>query len=78
VIPFRRKALLTFARLPHGPLEELESIDMLRFLENGLSVHVVPTEIETHAVDVPGDVEVVSSLHARFPWPSTDGAGLPA
>jgi 3-deoxy-manno-octulosonate cytidylyltransferase (CMP-KDO synthetase) len=72
VIPFRREALLSFASLPRGPLEELESIDMLRFLENGLPVHMVLTDFETHAVDVPDDLEVVSSLLARYPWPAVD------
>jgi 3-deoxy-manno-octulosonate cytidylyltransferase (CMP-KDO synthetase) len=76
VIPFRRSALLSFAGLPRGLLEDLESIDMLRFLENGLPVHVVPTDVETHAVDVPEDIEVVSQLMARRPWPrAVYGAG---
>jgi len=69
VIPFRRDALLEFTRLPHGPLEELESIDMLRFLENGLPVHTVRTDCETHAVDVAGDVPVVETMMAHHPWP---------
>jgi 3-deoxy-manno-octulosonate cytidylyltransferase (CMP-KDO synthetase) len=69
VIPFRRDALLEFTRLPHGPLEELESIDMLRFLENGLPVHTVLTDCETHAVDVAGDVPVVETMMAHHPWP---------
>jgi 3-deoxy-manno-octulosonate cytidylyltransferase (CMP-KDO synthetase) len=62
VIPFRHDALHCFARLPQGPLEMAESIDMLRFLENGVPVHVVTTDIETHAVDTPGDLELVASL----------------
>lgn len=77
VIPFRREALLSFASLPRGPLEDLESIDMLRFLENGLDVHVVPTDIETHAVDVPADLEIVSLLLARQPRRADKWAGVP-
>jgi len=68
VIPFRRHALATFASLPRGPLEELESIDMLRFLENGQEVRIVTTDVPTHAVDVPGDVGIVEDLMARHPW----------
>jgi len=68
VIPFRRHALATFASLPRGPLEELESIDMLRFLENGHRVRIVTTDVPTHAVDVPGDVRIVEELMARHPW----------
>jgi len=68
VIPFRRNALATFASLPRGPLEELESIDMLRFLENGHGVRIVTMDVPTHAVDVPGDVRIVEDLMARHPW----------
>ena len=78
VIPFRRDALSAFASLPRGRLEELESIDMLRFLENGVDVHVVPIEQETHAVDVPADIEIVTSLLVRNPWHPGGDAGVPA
>lgn len=64
VIPFRRDALQLFASLPQGPLEVAESIDMLRFLENGVSVRTVHTEARTHAVDTPADLELVRSLLA--------------
>lgn len=62
VIAFRRQALFQFRNLPRGPLEELESIDMLRFLENGIPVQMVPTDVKTHAVDTEADLERVSRL----------------
>ena len=61
VIAFRRAALLAFASMPQGPLEIAESIDMLRFLENGFAVQMVPTSRVTHAVDTPEDLELVAS-----------------
>jgi 3-deoxy-manno-octulosonate cytidylyltransferase (CMP-KDO synthetase) len=64
VIPFRRHALDKFASLPPGPLEIAESIDMLRFLENGIAVRMVHTDIETHAVDTPADLALVAALMA--------------
>lgn len=64
VIPFRRQALRVFSSLPEGPLERAESIDMLRFLENGLQVRMVLTEHQTHAVDTPDDLEAVAALIA--------------
>jgi 3-deoxy-manno-octulosonate cytidylyltransferase (CMP-KDO synthetase) len=70
VIPFRRDALRRFASLPRGPLEQAESIDMLRFLENGVRVHIVPTAVETHAVDTPDDLAHVASLMASQPGAS--------
>ncbi len=62
VIAFRRPALLQFPSLPRGPLEQLESIDMLRFLENGVPVLVERTDVKTHAVDTAADLELVSRL----------------
>ena len=62
VIAFRRAALQAFASMPRGPLEAAESVDMLRFLENGLAVQMVATSHVTHAVDTPQDLELVTSL----------------
>jgi 3-deoxy-manno-octulosonate cytidylyltransferase (CMP-KDO synthetase) len=62
VIPFRRKVLRAFASLEPTPLEQAESVDMLRFLEHGRTVHMVPTPSGTHAVDVREDVPIVEAL----------------
>ena len=62
VIPFRRECLLEFARLEPGPLELAESIDMLRLLEHGRKVRLVETEVTTHAVDTPEDLQLVETL----------------
>jgi 3-deoxy-manno-octulosonate cytidylyltransferase (CMP-KDO synthetase) len=62
VIPFRRDALARFAALEPTPLERAESVDMLRFLEHGWPVHMVPTRSGTHPVDVPEDIPVVEAL----------------
>ena len=73
VIPFRRDVLQRFPSLPRGPLEAAESVDMLRLLENGIPVRVEETLIETHAVDVPGDLDVVERLLAADPWTAASG-----
>jgi len=62
VIPFRRECLLEFARLAPSPLEQAESIDMLRLLEHGMSVRLVETQVTTHAVDTPEDLQLVETL----------------
>lgn len=72
VISFRRDALEQFARFPTGPLEAAESIDMLRFLENDVPVHMVRTDVETHAVDTPFDLREVELLMGRAPRSVTD------
>lgn len=71
VIPFRRAALQEFAHLPSGPLEIAESIDMLRFLENGRPVRMVTTETLTRAVDTPQDLAAVVPLLAADPFTAT-------
>ena len=62
VIPFRRECLREFARLPVTPLEIAESIDMLRLLEHGRSVRLVETDVATHSVDTPADLQQVEML----------------
>jgi 3-deoxy-manno-octulosonate cytidylyltransferase (CMP-KDO synthetase) len=57
VIGFAKSFLSHFSQLPQTPLEKVESIDMLRILEHGLTLRVVYTEQETIAVDVPLDLE---------------------
>ena len=59
IIPFRRDFLLTFNSLPQTPLEIAESVDMLRVLEHGHTVRMVPTGIESYSVDTPEDLREV-------------------
>lgn len=65
VIPFRRDYLLEYTRLAPTPLEIVESIDMLRILEHGMKVHMVPTQHDTHAVDTPDDLRKVEQLMSK-------------
>lgn len=62
VMPFRADALARFAALPPTPLEKAESIDMLRFLEHGAKVRMIPTRHASHAVDTPQDLARVEAL----------------
>ena len=59
VIPFRRDFLLMYNKLKETKLEKIESIDMLRLLENGYNVHIVPTNYYSHAVDTPSDISII-------------------
>lgn len=67
IIPFRRERLREFARLPPTPLELAESIDMLRFLEHGMRVRLVETEVSTHSVDTRADLQLVELLMKNDP-----------
>jgi 3-deoxy-manno-octulosonate cytidylyltransferase (CMP-KDO synthetase) len=62
VIPFRREFLHHFAQLAATPLENVESIDMLRALEHNYKVRLVETDVDTHAVDTLEDLLLVESL----------------
>jgi 3-deoxy-manno-octulosonate cytidylyltransferase (CMP-KDO synthetase) len=62
IIPFRRDYLLKFNSMPETPLERIESVDMMRILENGEQVRMVMTDAETLSVDTPEDSERVSKL----------------
>jgi len=62
VIPFTREFLLEYTKLAPTPLEIAESIDMLRVLENGMKVKMVPTSYHTYPVDTEQDLKKVEEL----------------
>ena len=62
IIPFRRNYLLKFNSLPETPLEIIESVDMMRILENGDTVRMVPIAERTLSVDTPEDLARVVEL----------------
>ena len=62
IIPFRREYLLKFNSLPETPLEIIESVDMMRILENGDTVRMVPISERTLSVDTPEDLRRVVTL----------------
>lgn len=59
IIPFRRDYLLEYNKTPQTPLEKIESVDMLRIIENGGRIRMVPMNQETLSVDTPHDLERV-------------------
>ena len=56
IIPFKRDFLLEYNNMEQTPLEIIESVDMLRILENGMKVKMVFTEHNTLSVDTPNDL----------------------
>lgn len=57
IIPFRRDYLLRFSSLPPTPLEQVESVDLMRCLEHGDPVPMALTAHKTVSVDTPADLE---------------------
>jgi len=62
IIPFRRNFLLEYINLEPTMLEISESIDMLRVIEHGYKVRMMPTKFETKAVDTIEDLQAVKAL----------------
>lgn len=62
IIPFRRDFLIKFNKLEPTPLEIIESVDMLRVLEHGYKVKMVPTTTDIYGVDTPEHVGIVERM----------------
>lgn len=62
IIPFERDFLLEYNDMPQTPLEIIESVDMMRIIENGLKIKMIPTATKTKAVDTPEDLRMVEKL----------------
>ena len=62
IIPFRRDYLIEYTRLAPTPLEIAESVDMMRILEHGMKVRMIPTKYNSQAVDTPDDLAKVENL----------------
>lgn len=68
VYAYPPSVLERFTRLPPSRLEQVERLEQLRALENGISIHVTMcvSERPSIGVDVPEDVEAVErELHLR-------------
>lgn len=62
VIPFRRDFLIEYNQMQPTPLEIIESIDMMRILENGGKVRLCETKYRTKAVDTEEDLDLVCKI----------------
>lgn len=67
VYAYRMCALDAYTALPPSPLEMLESLEQLRFLENGIPIRVAVTGHRSHGVDSPEDIEKILPLLAEGP-----------
>lgn len=62
IIPFRRDYLLRFNTLASTPLEQIESVDMMRIIENGEAVRMVMIDNDTYSVDTQEDLKKVELM----------------
>jgi 3-deoxy-manno-octulosonate cytidylyltransferase (CMP-KDO synthetase) len=56
---YRRELLLGYSRLRPGLLEDVEKLEQLRALENGITIRVAETDYETIGVDTPADLAAI-------------------
>ena len=61
---FRTDVLRAVTDLPQSALEKAESLEQLRWLENGYKIGVGISEVETVGIDTPEDLEKAE----RFLW----------
>ena len=54
---YRSQVLKHITSLPMGNLEQCESLEQLRWLENGLKIKVGTTDVETIGIDTPEDLK---------------------
>tara|TARA_B100001059_G_scaffold207250_1_gene218602 strand:+ start:1571 stop:2311 length:741 start_codon:yes stop_codon:yes gene_type:complete len=65
VIPFTREFLFNYQDMEPTPLEIIESVDMMRVLENGYKIKMIPTRFNTSAVDTEEDLAKVRLLMTK-------------
>ena len=54
---YRREVLSEITKLPQSPLELAESLEQLRWLQNGYRIKVGLTDVETVGIDTPEDLQ---------------------
>jgi 3-deoxy-manno-octulosonate cytidylyltransferase (CMP-KDO synthetase) len=59
---YRKPALDRFVLLPESSLERIERLEQLRFLENGIPIHVAETPYDTVGVDTEEDLRRVEEI----------------
>ena len=62
---YRREALFKFTQLAPTDLEQIEKLEQLRMLENGMKIKIVVTEFDNLAVDTPEDLERARLYYSR-------------
>jgi 3-deoxy-manno-octulosonate cytidylyltransferase (CMP-KDO synthetase) len=59
---YRRDVLEKITKLKPSSLESAESLEQLRWLENGFKVQCAVTTFDSHCIDTPDDIEKVIRL----------------
>lgn len=63
IYAYRRDFLLRYAKMAPTPLEQAESLEQLRVLENGYPIRVIRTDRRFVGVDTPEDLARVNAIY---------------
>lgn len=67
IMPFSREFLFQFSDLSPTPLEQIESVDMLRVLEHGFEVQMAEITDPIYSVDTPDDLAWAEKVMLKDP-----------
>ncbi len=67
IYAYRRHILREVTQLPQSPLEKAESLEQLRWVENGYRIRVGTTDIETVGIDTPDDLQRAEEFLSHNP-----------
>jgi len=62
IYAYRRDFLLQYAALAPTPMEQIESLEQLRVLENGFKIKVLTSDFQGIGIDTKEDLEAVNKL----------------
>ena len=62
IYAYRKNALMNFTQWDATPLEKLENLEQLRYLENGIKIKMVLTNESPISIDTPQDYELAKKL----------------
>jgi 3-deoxy-manno-octulosonate cytidylyltransferase (CMP-KDO synthetase) len=65
VYAYRREVLRQVTALPQSSLEQAESLEQLRWLQNGYRIRVGTTDVETVGIDTPEDLQRAEAFLAQ-------------
>lgn len=63
---YRHDTLLAISKLEQGELEKAESLEQLRWLENGYHIKTAITNQESRAIDTPADLEMLKTEYKNL------------
>ena len=62
IYAYRKNALMNFTRWKITPLEAIEKLEQLRYLENGIKIKMIITDESPISIDTPEDLENAKKL----------------